>query len=129
MRRLSLVACLPLIVLAAASLKEVESRALALKSKGDAAGALAAYEEAAALDPKSARYRDEIGFLLAVLNRPGEEIEHFKRSLSLDPRFAPAHYHLGVALWLAEDRLGSIPELRAAAGLDPNNAAYRARLG
>src|SRR5579884_2753230 len=87
---------------AADRLKDIESRAAELKAKGDAAGALAAYENAAALDPKSARYQDEIGFLLAVLGRRDDALERFKHAIELDPQFAPAHYHLGVALWLAE---------------------------
>ena len=86
----------------AADLSEVESRAAALKAKGDAAGALAAYEEAASLDPKSARFQDEIGFLLAVLKRGDESIEHFKRATDLDPKFAAAQFHWGVALCLAQ---------------------------
>src|SRR5271154_1945088 len=85
-----------------AGVQELESQALELKLKGDAAGALAAYQQAAALDPESARLQDEIGFLLAVLNRRDEAIEHFKHAVDLDLKFAPAHYHLGVALWLAQ---------------------------
>src|SRR5579863_7372842 len=104
-RWLSLVLCFQLIAFAADSLEEIESRANALKAAGDAAGALAAYQEAATLDPKSARYQDEIGFLLAVLNRRPEALEHFKQAIELDPKFAPAHFHLGVALWLEQDTL------------------------
>ncbi|HEY2016967.1 MAG TPA: hypothetical protein VGH38_25860, partial [Bryobacteraceae bacterium] len=48
------------------SLQQLESRAAALKARGDGAGALALWEKAAALDPQSARIQDEIGFLLAV---------------------------------------------------------------
>ena len=53
MRRFSLILCVPLLALAAGGGKELESRAMELISKGDAAGALAAYEQAAALDPAS----------------------------------------------------------------------------
>ena len=48
---------------------------------------MAAFEEAAELDPKSAHFQDEIGFLLAVLNRRSEAIEHFQHAIDLDPRF------------------------------------------
>src|SRR5262249_34965328 len=76
------------------TLQQIESRALELKSRGDAAGALAAWQQASALDPKSARIQDEIGFLLVVLNRREEAIRSFERAIALDPKFAPAHYHL-----------------------------------
>src|SRR5262249_59999938 len=70
------------------SLKQIESRALELKARGDAAGALAAWEQAAELDPKSARIQDEIGFLQVVLNRRDAAKASFERSIALDPRFA-----------------------------------------
>src|SRR5260221_12211579 len=80
------------------------------KAKGDAAAALRAFERAASLDPKSAEVEDEIGFLLAATNRQSEAIPHFNKAAQLDPAFAPAHYHLGVAYWLSKDPTRSIPE-------------------
>src|SRR5499427_11026370 len=61
------------------TLKQIESRAIELKSRGDAAGSLAAWQQAAALDPKSARIQDEIGFLLGVLNRREEAARSLER--------------------------------------------------
>src|SRR5580704_903362 len=119
MRVLLFTLSVAMLAIASSDVGEIEARAIALKSKGDAAGALAAYEQAAALDPKSARFQDEIGFLLAVLNRRDEAVSRFKRAIELDPRYAPAHFHLGVAFWLAEDQAHSIPELDTAAALDP----------
>src|SRR5215475_6930042 len=100
------------------TLKQVESRAVELKSHGDAAGSLAAWRQAAALDPKSARIQDEIGFLLVVLNQRVEAIQSFERAIELDSKFAPAHYHLGVAYWLQQDPGRSIPRLQAAVAID-----------
>ena len=114
---------------AASSVQELEAKATALKLKGDAAGALAAYEQAAELDPKSARVQDEIGFLLAVLNRRMEAIARFERALALDAHYAPAQYHLGAAYFLDRDTARSIPHLQSAAALDPNNAEYRSKFG
>src|SRR5258707_15892041 len=128
-RWLSLVVCFQWIAAGATSLEELESRAMALKAKGDAAGALAVYQEAATRDPKSPRYQDEIGFLLAVLNRRSEAMEHFNRAVDLDPRFAPAHFHLGVALWIEQDPARSILQLQTAVDLEPENGADRSRLG
>ena len=57
-----------------------EMRGAALKAQGDATGALDAYQRAAALDPDSAPIQDEVGFLLAVLNRRQEaNILHMHR--------------------------------------------------
>src|SRR5208282_4054997 len=128
-RWLWLVVCLPVILYAAASLQEIESKAVALKASGDAAGALAAYQEAATINPKSPRYQDEIGFLLAVLNRRSEAIEHLTRAIELDSQFAPAHFHLGVAWWLEHDAARAISELQTAVNLDPENGAYQSKLG
>src|SRR5215471_14174655 len=111
------------------SLKQIESRALELKAHGDAAGALAVWEQAAVLDPKSARIQDEIGFLQVVLNRRADAKERFERAIALDSRFAPAHYHLGVLYWLEQAPSRSIPELQTAAALAPENFEYRYLLG
>src|SRR5215510_10277605 len=111
------------------TLKQIESRAIELKSRGDAAGSLAAWRQAAALDPKSARIQDEIGFLLVVLNRREEAMRSFERAIDLDPQFAPAHYHLGVAYWLQQDPNHSIPLLQTVVALDRENFDYRFILG
>jgi len=91
----------------------------AFKAKGDAASALHAFQQALSLDPKSAEIEDEVGFLLAAMNRRTEAITHFEKAIELDSKWAPAHYHLGVAFWLAEDPERSIPELESAARLRP----------
>src|SRR3981081_3064852 len=105
-----LVVLLSLLTISGAeTLQQMEQRARQLKAQGDAAGALAAFEKAAALDPKSAKLQDEIGFLLAVLQRPVEAADHFVRAAALDPAFAPAHYHLGVSFWLRQDPAQAIP--------------------
>ena len=130
-------ACPFILLLAAAALlaaqqpqlRDLESQAAAARARGDASGALAAWQKAAALDPKSARIQDEIGFLLAVLNRRDEASGHFERALALDPKFAPAQYHLGVAFWLANDPAQAIPHLQSAAALDPKSFDYRFYLG
>jgi len=46
--------------------KQLESHALAIEKQGNAEGALAAWQQAAAVKPKSALIQDHIGFLLAV---------------------------------------------------------------
>ena len=95
------------------------------RSRGDASAALAAWQKAAAIDPKSARIQDEIGFLLAVLNRRAEALLYFESALALDPRWAPAHYHVGVAFWIAGDPSKAIPHLESAARIEPKSFDYR----
>ena len=126
---LFLLAAVTLSVHGQETLERLESRATELKARGDAAGALVAWRQAAALDTKSARIQDEIGFLLVVLNRRDEALQYFERAVHLEPQFAPAHYHLGVALWLEHKPSQSIPELQAAAALDRENFDYRFLLG
>src|SRR5215472_1038894 len=114
MLRPSLVLFLLVIAVHAQDLRQIEDRAAELKSHGDAAGALAEWQKAAALDPKSARVQDEVGFLLAVLQRPQDAIQHLQQAVALDPRLAIAQYHLGVAYWLQQDPANSIPHLQSA---------------
>ena len=66
-----------------------------LESEGDAAGALAAYTEAARLDPKSAEIRAEMASLHARENRLAEAIAMAEAALKLDPRNVSATRLLG----------------------------------
>jgi len=72
---------------------------------------LAALANAAELPGASAESEDRIGFLFAVLGRQSEAVTHFEKSISLKQEYAPAHYHLGVARWLAKEMAkGIMPE-------------------
>src|SRR5881394_663388 len=66
------------------TLEHLEARAAELKARGDASGALAVWQQAAAKDAKSPRIQDEIGFLLVVLNRRKEAVQYFERAVELD---------------------------------------------
>ena len=57
--------------------------------RGDAAAALAAWQKAAALYPNSARIQDEIGFLLAVLNRRDEALPPLRTRPRARPQIRP----------------------------------------
>ena len=108
---------------------DLKRQAAALKAKGDAAGALALTVKAAEADPKSAELEDEIGFLLAVLNRGAEAIPHFEHAIELQSSYAAAHFHLGVLYWLAKDPNRAIPSLQEAVKLAPKVADYHVKLG
>ena len=111
------------------TLSQLEARAAALKARGDAAGALAAWEKAAEIAPRSARVQDEIGFLLAVLNRRQEAVSHFEHALKFDPRFASAHYHLGDAYNSVDDLPAALSAYETAAQLEPTNDRPLLRIG
>ena len=106
----------------------LRAQAAALKARGDAAGALALFEQVAVAEPRAADVRDEAGFLLVVLGRQAEGIARFEEAIRLQPGYAPAQYHLGVALWLRGERERAIAALREAVRLAGTNADYRYRL-
>ena len=81
------------------------------------------------LAPDSPEIQDEVGFILAVLQRTEEAKARFKRAIELDPRLAPPYYHLGVIHWLERDPNQAIPLLETAVKLAPKEFDYRYRLG
>jgi len=64
----------------------------------EASQALTALREAIALDGTSAVYRDTLGLVFTALQRPDLATEQFQQAIVLDPQYADAHFHLGVAL-------------------------------
>src|ERR1035437_3149598 len=127
-RILLLGACLS-IAAAGQTAAQLKQQAEALKARGDAAGALAVTVRAAAADPRSAELEDEIGFLLAVLNRGGEAKPHFERAIQLEAGYAAAHFHLGVLYWLEKDPNRAIPLLQSAVRVSPRGLGFRLELG
>lgn len=66
-----------------------------LEGLGRVTDALAAYERAAKLDPKSAEIRAEMAALHARQNQPAEAIRAAKAALAIDPDDSEAHWVLG----------------------------------
>src|SRR5207247_9336680 len=97
----------------------------ALKVTGDAAAAVAKLKQLEQTSKPSAALEDEMGFLLAVLNRGPEAIDRFRKAPAIDPNFAAAHYHLGVALWLAGNHQEAVPSLGKAARIGPKIFDFR----
>ncbi len=108
---------------------QLADRAEQLIRDGDKAGALQALAEAAHATPSTAESEDRIAFLFAVLGEKLEATQHFERSVALDGKYAPAHYHLGIALWQNNDRERAVAELEAAAKLGPDVFDYCYHLG
>ena len=73
-------------------------RGLGFVKDGQPAPALAALQEAVALDPTRAVYRDSLGVVLLQLGRVDQAIETLSKAVEADPRLADAHFHLGTAL-------------------------------
>lgn len=125
--------CISLLLLAlsfqADSPAQLANKAEQLIRSGNSQEAFATLARAAELPGASAESEDRIGFLFAVLGRQSEAVDHFQKSIALNRDFAPAHYHLGVARWLAKDADGGLPELQEAVKLSPAVFDYRYRLG
>jgi Tfp pilus assembly protein PilF len=88
-----------------ARLKSLQARSsyelgLSHLREGNATLGLTSLQEAVALDPDSALYRNALGrsLLLYDLKRVPEALEALREAVSLDPQFAEAHHNLGVAL-------------------------------
>ena len=64
--------------------------------------ALVAFREAVTINPTEPLYRDILGRVLLDRGQIDQALEHLRKALELDPRFADGHFHLGVAL--AESR-------------------------
>ena len=52
----------------------------------------------------------------------------YRAAIRLDPRYAPAHCNLGVALRITGDPYGAVASLEKAVELDPNNQIAKRQL-
>ena len=103
---------------------QLADQAEQLLRAGDNAGALAALEKASA-ESSSAPGEDRIGFLYAVAGHQDDAASHFRKAIAADSTYAPAHYHLGVVLWLQKDQDHALPELQLAVKLDPKTLDFQ----
>ncbi len=68
-------------------------------SRGDLSGAIAAYRQCCALEPRSAALFNNLGSALSKAGRHGEAIEALEASLRLDPSYVRPRVNLGKALF------------------------------
>jgi tetratricopeptide (TPR) repeat protein len=68
---------------------------MALHQKGDLAGALRAYEDAAKTDPRSALAYYDLGVVRYQRHEIAEAEAAYRRCIEVDPGNANAHYNLG----------------------------------
>jgi protein O-GlcNAc transferase len=103
--------------------------ARALAATGQLPSATAKMKAAIAAAPQSPDLMDALGSLYAQQHNWPSAVSEFQKVLQLNPNFAAAHLHLGVAL-LAEQQVSSaIQELTLAAQMAPDNAIAATQLG
>ncbi|MGH9533856.1 MAG: tetratricopeptide repeat protein, partial [Terriglobales bacterium] len=97
----------------------------ALKKKGEQVQAelAARYEKLAAAHPRDPVYLWVLGGLYDESN-PERALGYYHQALQLDPRFAPAYYHMSYLDEARGRRAASREDLRRAAAAEPDSAKY-----
>ena len=98
--------------------------ATVLREKGDQAGAAEAARSAARItkektDLQAATFATNEGKRFLQLGSIDQAIAQFQIAIRADAKFAPAHYHLGVALQRKGDQKSADTAFTRAAELDP----------
>ena len=105
--------------------------ARAQAASGNVAAAAETMRKAIRLEPKDGQLWANLGILL-MMQGQGEETapsgEAFRQALALDPKSAPARYHLARARIAAGDVNGGLADWRALAADLPSDAAERKAL-
>jgi len=83
---------------------------------------LAGYTKLLGEDPANPLRHDAVGMLSLEAGQLDAAIDHFRRSLALNPQSASTHYSLGYALALQLRRDEAIASFRDALRLDPDHA-------
>jgi tetratricopeptide (TPR) repeat protein len=100
----------------------------ALAAEGQIRPAIVRMKEAAARDPRTVEFQDELGTLYAKLADWADAKEAFGAAIAEKPEFAMAHLHLGLSL-NALGQAGGVEELTKADELEPRNAVIALELG
>ena len=104
---------------------------------GQYPAAIQRMQEAIAASPKNAAFYDQLGSIYAQQQNWPMAEDSFQRSIQIDPAFAMAHLHLGVALESAaqgrpgtdEQWTSALEELNKAVSLAPESASAQLELG
>jgi Flp pilus assembly protein TadD/thiol-disulfide isomerase/thioredoxin len=108
---------LPLSLLRATGAPEdpaaVYARAVSLQQAGDLEGAVRAYREVLALDPRNAQVRSNLGAALASLGRYQEAIAAYREALAAAPGEARIRTNLALAYYKSADVPRAAEELQA----------------
>jgi Flp pilus assembly protein TadD len=90
---------------------------------------LAAYAKLLNADPGNPLRHDAVASLTFDAGRVDEAIDHYERSLELNPTSAPTHYNLGIAYAARGRRDEARKEFQKAVDLDPDYAQAHNNLG
>lgn len=104
------------------------AQALWLERQDRNAEALAAFQRARALAPRSYAILNAIGLCLTRLYRLEDAVETFDEAIRINPAYAPSHQRKGVVLGMAGRPKASAEALRRAVSLDPRNVEALANL-
>lgn len=85
--------------------------------------------EAATAAPENAGIRHDLGQVCLQANRPREAMEAFEAALAINPRFALARLHLGIALQSVGDDAAALAAYQAASKLQPSLVEARYHAG
>ena len=117
MTRALFLVLLPLALLRATVAAEdpaaVYARAVSLQQAGDLEGAVRAYREVLALDPRNAQVRSNLGAALAALGRYQEAIAAYREALAAAPGEARIRTNLALAYYKSADIPRAAEELQA----------------
>ncbi len=91
--------------------------------------AIAMWNKAIELNPRSEKAHSNVGLLLAGAGRFEEAIPHFEKTLQINPLYPNAHSNLGVALISTGKQDAAIAEFEKAVVADPKSAEAHNNLG
>ncbi|MCA2968272.1 MAG: tetratricopeptide repeat protein [Acidobacteriaceae bacterium] len=101
----------------------------ALVQSGDAAGALAHYQEAIRRNPRLVVAHEGLGVALRRAGRPAEAVAALRRTTEIAPLRASAWHELGLALHATGDAAAASQAIEKAITLDPNQPNPHSNLG
>ena len=84
--------------------------------------ALQFFEQAVRQNPKDAKAWFQAGFCLGKTGATEAKLRAYRKAIALDPKFADAHYSLGVSLLLSDHKCDAMHEFRALTVLDADLA-------
>lgn len=116
--------------------RAAQEAALAAAARQDWPAAVAALEQAVALDPRLGIYHQQAAVAYAMLAGERSDpalleraIAALRRGLGVEPNFATNRANLAALLWQAGRRDEAIAEMARAAALDPRQPRYAIALG
>jgi len=84
--------------------------------------ALQLFEQAVRQNPNDSKAWFQAGFCLGKVGATEAKLRAYRKAIALDPKFAEAHYSLGVSLLLSDHKCDAMHELRALTALDTDLA-------